>query len=125
VQCTPDFRITPLITNPGDDLERELFIVRKLVEKEKAGRLAADKAFDFYTCSLSTRTIVYKVCTREWGSMMVAASKGWTLWVHVPAPEGSWQSLSRRQHGEGSRVHWDNMRNQIDMATQVWGLWGL
>jgi glutamate synthase (ferredoxin) len=45
----------------GDDLERELFIVRKLVEKEKVGRLAADKAFDFYTCSLSTRTIVYKV----------------------------------------------------------------
>jgi glutamate synthase domain-containing protein 1 len=45
----------------GDDLERELFIVRKQVEKARAGRLPADMAFDFYTCSLSTRTIVYKV----------------------------------------------------------------
>lgn len=44
----------------GDALERALYIVRKQVDKAKAGRLPADKAFDFYTCSLSSRTIVYK-----------------------------------------------------------------
>lgn len=45
----------------GDDFERELFIVRRQVEREKNAKLPADVAFDFYTCSLSTRTIVYKV----------------------------------------------------------------
>lgn len=43
----------------GDELERELFMVRKLVEREKASLGAA--ADDFYVCSLSNRTIVYKV----------------------------------------------------------------
>ncbi|GFH12496.1 glutamate synthetase, partial [Haematococcus lacustris] len=49
----------------GDELERELFILRKQVEKEKYKRLPADKAFDFYTCSLSTRTMVYKGMLRS------------------------------------------------------------
>lgn len=44
----------------GDALERELFIVRKLVEKEKAAAFDVETAFDFFTCSLSNRTIVYK-----------------------------------------------------------------
>jgi glutamate synthase domain-containing protein 1 len=42
----------------GADLERELFIVRKLIERERAALGAA--ADDFYVCSLSNRTIVYK-----------------------------------------------------------------
>lgn len=43
----------------GDELERELFVLRKLVEKAgkaKGGALAAD----FYICTLSCRTITYK-----------------------------------------------------------------
>lgn len=44
----------------GDELERELFIVRKLVEKEKNAAFDAETAFDFFTCTLSNRTIVYK-----------------------------------------------------------------
>lgn len=44
----------------GDELERELFFVRKLVEKEKAKAFDTETAFDFFTCSLSNRTIVYK-----------------------------------------------------------------
>ncbi|EFN57991.1 hypothetical protein CHLNCDRAFT_142154 [Chlorella variabilis] len=43
----------------GDELERELFIVRKLMEKEKAAALGEDH-WDFYACTLSSRTIVYK-----------------------------------------------------------------
>jgi len=43
----------------GANLERELFIIRKLIEREKAA--LGDAADDFYICSLSNRTIVYKV----------------------------------------------------------------
>lgn len=43
----------------GDELERELFIVRKLMEKEKAIVMGEDH-WDFYACSLSNRTIIYK-----------------------------------------------------------------
>jgi len=46
----------------GDELERELFVLRKAVEAEKDAKLPADKASDFYTCSLSNKTIIYKVC---------------------------------------------------------------
>ena len=49
----------------GDDLERELFILRKLVEKAKAAQMPAEFAPDFYICTLSNRTIVYKV----WGRL--------------------------------------------------------
>lgn len=49
----------------GDELEREMFILRKLVEKEKAKALPADVAPDFYICTLSNRTIVYKVSIRR------------------------------------------------------------
>lgn len=45
----------------GDELERELFVLRKTVEAEKDAKLPAERAFDFYTCSLSNKTIIYKV----------------------------------------------------------------
>ena len=58
----------------GDELERELFILRKLMEKEKSRRIseasehdapyASDtgaELADFYICTLSNRQIVYKV----------------------------------------------------------------
>lgn len=57
----------------GDELERELFLLRKRVEKEKVKHMSADLAFDFYTCSLSNRTIIYKVRgrgTEEAGRVM-------------------------------------------------------
>lgn len=44
----------------GDELERQLFIVRKLIERAKTAAMGA-AAEDFYVCTLSNRTIVYKV----------------------------------------------------------------
>lgn len=44
----------------GDELERELYILRKMIEKEKTRKMGADAA-DFYVASLSDKTIVYKV----------------------------------------------------------------
>lgn len=44
----------------GDDLERQLFLVRKRLEQAKAAAMG-DAAQDFYVCTLSNRTIVYKV----------------------------------------------------------------
>lgn len=46
----------------GDELERQLFIVRKLIERAKTAAMGA-AAEDFYVCTLSNRTIVYKVRT--------------------------------------------------------------
>lgn len=55
----------------GDELEREMFILRKLMESEKADRMSAitaekdpkaqADAADFYICTLSNKVIVYKV----------------------------------------------------------------
>lgn len=60
----------------GAELEREMFILRKLIEKEKTERIAAlggDPA-DFYICTMSNRTIVYKVTRRAppkcWHALM-------------------------------------------------------
>ncbi|NLP10619.1 glutamate synthase large subunit [bacterium] len=39
--------------------ERKLYVIRRVIEKRIAG-LSADQAHDFYICSLSNRTIVYK-----------------------------------------------------------------
>jgi glutamate synthase (ferredoxin) len=57
----------------GDALEREMFILRKLIEREKAERMSAvvadedpkegPDAADFYICTLSNKVIVYKVCS--------------------------------------------------------------
>ncbi|GLC45038.1 Ferredoxin-dependent glutamate synthase 1, chloroplastic/mitochondrial [Pleodorina starrii] len=49
----------------GDELERELFVVRKLVEKAKNAQLPVEFAPDFYLCTLSSRTIVYKGMLRS------------------------------------------------------------
>lgn len=55
----------------GAELEREFFLLRKLVEGERLKRLGANPPAagstgpalsDFYICSLSNKTIVYKVC---------------------------------------------------------------
>jgi glutamate synthase (ferredoxin) len=58
----------------GEELERQLFIVRKLIERRKAAQMGA-AAEDFYVCTLSSRTIVYKV--RGWGC--VAGAVGFVL----------------------------------------------
>jgi glutamate synthase (ferredoxin) len=44
----------------GDALERELFVLRKLIEKEARAALPPAAAADTYVCTLSCRTIVYK-----------------------------------------------------------------
>ena len=44
----------------GEELERELFIIRKLIEKKKLAEMG-DAAADFYVASLSDKTIIYKV----------------------------------------------------------------
>jgi len=44
----------------GEELERELFIVRKLIEKERNNAGMGDAGTDFYACSLSNLTIIYK-----------------------------------------------------------------
>ena len=59
----------------GADLERELFIVRKLIEREKAALGAA--ADDFYVCSLSNRTIVYKA-----RRSVPLLHYSWLRWLH-------------------------------------------
>jgi len=43
----------------GEDFERRLFVVRKRTEHRVRGRLG-EAASDFYACSMSCRTIVYK-----------------------------------------------------------------
>jgi len=47
----------------GDDLERQLYVGRKLVERQIKISLA--KYEDFYFCTLSSRTIVYKGMLRS------------------------------------------------------------
>lgn len=49
----------------GNELEREFFILRKLIEKERNVRFAdmGDPA-EFYICTLSNKLIVYKVGRR-------------------------------------------------------------
>ena len=48
----------------GNELEREFFILRKLIEKERDARFAKEKGdpAEFYICTLSNKLIVYKVC---------------------------------------------------------------
>eukprot|EP00882_Tetradesmus_deserticola_P001840 GHRQ01001973.1.p1 GENE.GHRQ01001973.1~~GHRQ01001973.1.p1 ORF type:complete len:1051 (+),score=503.61 GHRQ01001973.1:46-3198(+) len=48
----------------GDELERQLFIVRKLIERSKTAAMGA-AAEDFYVCTLSNRTITYKGMLRS------------------------------------------------------------
>lgn len=60
----------------GSALEREFFILRKLIEKERTKRFVAEGAdpADFYICTLSTRIIVYKVSF--WWRVMVVEHTG-------------------------------------------------
>ena len=44
----------------GDALERELFVLRKAIERDARASLPAAAAADTYVCTLSCRTIVYK-----------------------------------------------------------------
>ena len=85
----------------GAELERELFILRKLMEKEKVERIGAATAdteglqeaekgadaADFYICSLSNTTITYKVsclCAREPAAMSACT------WLQLPTHIGQW-----------------------------------
>eukprot|EP00983_Pelagomonas_calceolata_P075514 1153050-Pelagomonas_calceolata.AAC.15 len=63
----------------GDELERELFVLRKAVEAERDAKLPAEKASDFYTCSLSNKTIIYKASAphRNYSGDSLTV---WTLW---------------------------------------------
>ncbi|PZD74978.1 Ferredoxin-dependent glutamate synthase 2 [Acaryochloris thomasi RCC1774] len=49
-------------TLKGDDLERQLYLVRKRIEQAAMG---SDWGTDFYVCSFSSRTIVYKGMVRS------------------------------------------------------------
>jgi glutamate synthase (ferredoxin) len=44
----------------GDDLERKLFLVRRMVEARAPETVGAEHYQDFFICTLSSRTIVYK-----------------------------------------------------------------
>ncbi len=48
----------------GEELEREMFILRKVIEKAKFAKLKQDgmsPLSDFYICTMSSKTICYKV----------------------------------------------------------------
>ena len=64
-------------TLEGAELERELFVTRKVIEKLVAGESWAD---DFYVCSFSNRTIVYKGMLRS----VVLGEFYLDLKVHLP-----------------------------------------
>jgi glutamate synthase (ferredoxin) len=49
----------------GEDLDREMFILRKLVERVKEARMKPSFASDFYICTLGNKTIVYKVSAQQ------------------------------------------------------------
>ncbi len=61
----------------GEELERRLFMVRKLMQKRVAARV--DAQHTFYVVSLSTRTVVYK------GLMMATQVPGFYLDLNDPA----------------------------------------
>lgn len=73
----------------GPELERELFLLRKLMENEKARRISADpvsvptsgpSAADFYICTLSNKTIVYKA-SHTLTALTIPWLWGLRLWV--------------------------------------------
>lgn len=86
----------------GDELERELFILRKLIEKEKEQRIGAAVAdqettqeaekkggadpADFYICTLSNRQIVFKVCLAKEMPAIEPAFCWYVLFDHYPCP---------------------------------------
>ena len=78
----------------GADLERELFIVRKLIERERAALGAA--ADDFYICSLSNRTIVYKA--RREAHLLQALKTVQHVWHRCTETLGSCESPRSRPY---------------------------
>ena len=83
----------------GNELEREFFILRKLIEKERDARFANEKGdpAEFYICTLSNKLIVYKVCDIH------SAAPQKRLKVHEEVASGSQLALS----GNGRPVcHW-------------------
>lgn len=57
----------------GDGLEREMFILRKVIEKAKFAKIAKDGVSplsDFYICTMSSKTICYKVTHRLHGDLV-------------------------------------------------------
>ena len=67
----------------GQELERELFLLRKLIEKEKILRFAAAGAqpSDFYICTLSGKTIVYTARARACPRSCLCVDQ-----AHTPLP---------------------------------------
>lgn len=54
----------------GDELEREMFILRKVIEKAKFAKIAKEgesPLSDFYICTMSSKTICYKASTVRCG----------------------------------------------------------
>ena len=103
----------------GAELERELFILRKLMEKEKAERIGAATAdteglqeaekgadaADFYICSLSNTTITYKVsapCAWEpaamsactWLQLLIHSSQ-WSCWLESVSLQHAYCTLQQ------------------------------
>jgi glutamate synthase (ferredoxin) len=52
-------------TTTGDDLERQLYLVRRKIVKALQSDGTVNSGDDFYICSLSSRTIVYKGMVRS------------------------------------------------------------
>ena len=71
----------------GNELEREFFILRKLIEKERDRRFACEKGdpAEFYICTLSNKLIVYKVGACHAADCVAsqhASSAGWKSLHH-------------------------------------------
>ena len=63
-------------TKAGDDFERKLFVIRKLIENEVLTK--AGQRNDFYICSFSSRVVVYK------GIMLAPQIGSYFLDLHDP-----------------------------------------
>ena len=72
----------------GEELEREMFVLRKVIEKAKFAKLKQDgmsPLSDFYICTMSSKTICYKVglnsCQRYCMHSLLSESCGVTVAV--------------------------------------------
>jgi glutamate synthase (ferredoxin) len=74
----------------GDELERQLYLARKQTEKAVATALADATPEDFYICSFSCRTIVYK------GMVRSAVLGSFYLDLQNPAYESAYAFYHRR-----------------------------
>eukprot|EP00955_Chlamydomonas_euryale_P046639 353460-Chlamydomonas_euryale.AAC.18 len=70
----------------GAELDRDMFVLRKMVEAAKDKAMPRDVAPDFYICTLGNKTIVYKV----WICAHVGGHRSRPCWVvaqHQFAPQ--------------------------------------